>query len=281
MNFERIRPTIEVDRMRQSHITIIGGAYGLARDLVRCAGGAFTLIDFDYIDASNPARQDLNTTDIGRAKVEATAAAMRRANPEVEVETYLTDFCAMSREQMDELLGHTDLVIDAADSFPVHARVNQEATRLGKAALWIGMYRGGRAGEIVYWVPGVTPACYRCICSDRYRAFHSSGAGGTRIGSVGGTILDLHLVDAIAGQIAVGILTRGADNRMGRMIEQLGNRNLLQIKIDPDYRLGEKDIFRQYLGDHPANFSFSTLALPMDPEPDCPDCRKALAAAGG
>lgn len=42
-------------------------------------------------------------------------------------------------------------------------------------AMWIGLYQGGRAGD---------------------------------------TIFDLHLLDAIAGQIAVGILTRGALQNM-------------------------------------------------------------------
>ena len=131
------------------------------------------------------------------------------------------------------------------------------------------MYRHGRAGEIVYWVPDVTDACYRCICSSRYRAFESGQAA---ISSAGGTILDMRIVDGIAGQIAVGILTRGAPNRMGRLIGKLGNRNLLQVKIDPDYRLGDKDIFSQYLGTHPANFSFTTIALPMERDENCPDC---------
>jgi hypothetical protein len=80
------------------------------------------------------------------------------------------------------------------------------------------------------------------------------------------------LVDAVAGQIAVGILTAGADNRMGRLIGQLGKRNLLQVKSDPTYRLGDKDIFSQHLGNSPANFSFTTIALPMERERDCPDC---------
>lgn len=289
MNFERIRPSIDVERMQGSHIVSIGGAYGLASDLVRCGAGSITLVDFDVIDSTNPARQDLYS-EPGRHKAEATAANLRRINPEVEVEVVLTDFCSLSPEEVDELFGLADLIIDGTDSFPVHARVNREVLRLQRAALWIGLYREGRAGEIVYYVPGgVTAACYRCVCSERYRAFAgvarsasvtvptSSGGepgarGGPRITSAGGTILDLHLVDAIAGQIAVGILTRGADNRFGRLIDQLGNRQLLQVKIDPEYRLNDKDIFRQRLGDDPANFSFTTIALPMEREPDCPDC---------
>jgi hypothetical protein len=113
------------------------------------------------------------------------------------------------------------------------------------------------------------------VCSSRYELFaaHAGRAENpTRIPSAGGTILDLHLVDAIAGQIAVGILTAGAENRMGRLIQQLGDRNLLQIKIAADYLMGGKDIFTQYLGINPANFSFTTIAVPMEPESRCPDC---------
>jgi hypothetical protein len=131
------------------------------------------------------------------------------------------------------------------------------------------LYKGGRAAEIIFWYPGVTPACYRCICSSRYQAF-ANGQG--NVSSAGGTIFDLRLADAVAGQIALGLLTHGADNRMGKLIAQLGNRNLLQIKIDPEYTLNGKDIFRQYLGDNPANFSFTTIALPMERDPNCPDC---------
>lgn len=275
MNFDRIRPTVDIDRMQQRHATIVGGAYGLTQDLVRCGLGSLTYVDFDRIDASNPARQDFNMTDVGQHKAEALATALRRINPAVEVNYLLRDFCEFDRDEFDMHFGHTDLFIFATDFFPAQARGNLEALRLRKPAIWIGMYRAGRAGEIVYQVPSVTPACYRCVCSSRYQAFTTQATGAanpTHIPSTGGTIFDLHLVDAIAGQIAVGILTAGADNRMGRLIQQLGNRNLLQVKIDPEYRLGERDIFGQYLGNHPANFSFNTIALPMEPEHDCPDC---------
>jgi hypothetical protein len=269
MDFNRIESTIDVERMQRSHVSFIGGAYGLARDLVRCGLGAVTLMDYDRVAASNPARQDLYLSDLGRYKTEATAADLRRINPTVEVEVHPRDFCELTRDEIDALFGHTDQFIYATDFFPAQARGNLEALRLGKSAVWIGMYQGGRAGEIVYHVPGVTPACYRCICGTRYEAFAS---GGATVSSHGGTVLDLHLVDAVAGQIAVGILTRGAPNRMGGLIDKLGDRNLLQIKIDPDYTLGEKDIFWHYLGDHPANFSFTTIAIPMEREDGCPDC---------
>ena len=195
-----------------------------------------------------------------------------------EVEPLIRDFCELSPDEIEQYLGQSDLLIFGTDSFPAQARGNREALGLNKAAIWLGLYQGARAGEIVYWVPGVTPACYRCICSARYRAYTSVPAPQHRsplpISSNGGTIFDLHLLDSIAGQIAVGILTRGSDDRFGRLIDQLGNRNFLQIKIDPAYTLGGKDIFRQYLGDHPANFSFTTIALQQEPEATCHDCQR-------
>lgn len=269
MNFDRIRSSIDIETMQQCHVTVVGGAYGLTSDLVRCGMGSVTLIDFDKIDLTNPARQDFYSTDQGRFKVEAQAKILHQINPEVEVDFHTKDFCKLSRGELDEILGQTNLLIMGTDFFPAQAKGNLEALRLGIPALFIGLYKSGCASEIIYYLPGITPACYRCICSSRYIAFQS---GQTSISSDGGTILDLHLTDAIAGQIAVGILTNGAVNRMGKLISKLGNRNLLQIKIDPDYRMGDKDIFGKYLGNHPANFSFTTIALPMEQEKDCPDC---------
>ena len=269
MNFQRIESTIDIEVMNQSHVAIVGGAVGISKDLVRSGLGAVTLIDYDRIDASNPTRQDFDSVDLGHLKTEATARDIRRVNPEIDVEVLNIDFCSLSRDQMEEQFAHTDLFIFATDFFPAQARGSIETLRLGKPAIWIGLYRGGRAGEIIHYVPGITPACYRCICGMRYEAFPQ---GKTKVSSDGGTIFDLHFVDAIAGALAVGILTRGSDNRMGRLIEQLGDRNLLQMKMDPEYTLGDKDIFKNYLGDNPANFSFTTIALSMERESECPDC---------
>lgn len=269
MNFSRIISSVDVEILQASHVTMVGGAYNLCNDLVRCGVGSISMVDFDTVAASNIARQDFAATDIARSKVEVVAERLRHTNPEIEVETHILDYCVLSKEEHDRLFGHTNLLIYGTDFFPAQAKGNLEAIRLQTPALFIGLYKGGRAGEIIFWYPGITPACYRCICASRYQAF-SQGQGS--VSSQGGTIFDLRMVDAVAGHIALGLLTRGADNRFGRLIDQLGNRNLLQVKNDPEYTLNGKDIFSQYLGDHPANFSFTTIALLMDRDPHCPDC---------
>jgi len=269
MDFSRINSSIDVDAMQNSRVAMIGGAVGLSYGLARCGLGSISLVDFDYVSATNPARQDFNSTDIARHKVEVVAENLLRINPEMEIDCHVMDYCSISCEEYDRLFGDMDLLIHATDFFPAQARGNVEAVRLQKPAMWIGLYQGGRAGEIIYYVPGLTPACYRCICGSRYNEFNKGGAS---VSSDGGTIFDLHLVDSIAGQISLGILNRGADNRYGSLIDQLGNRNLLQVKNDPNYTLNGKDIFKQYLGDNPANFAFTTITLQMDREPNCPDC---------
>jgi molybdopterin/thiamine biosynthesis adenylyltransferase len=275
MNFERIQGTVDVSRMSNSHVAIIGGGYGWVMDLVRCGLGAVTYVDFDRVSETNPARQDFTSASIGQYKVDAIAASLRQINPDVAVTCLARDFCALTADEIEQYFGDVDLFVFAADSFVAQARGNLESLRLKKPAIWIGLYREGRAGEIIYYVPGKTHTCYRCIAASRYAAFASQSNGApnvTMVPSTGATIFDLHLIDAIAGQLAVGILTAGADNRMGRLIEQLGDRNLLQVKCDPMYSLGGKDIFGQYLGNDPANFSFTTIALAIEPEANCPDC---------
>jgi hypothetical protein len=77
--------------------------------------------------------------------------------------------------------------------------------------------------------------------------------------------------------VVIGLLTRGADNFYGRLIDRLGDRNFLQIKVHDDWTWNGQDIFRERL-QVPVScdtyFSFVTLAR-RDPdlgEPPCSDC---------
>src|SRR5439155_11238129 len=145
MNLDRIATTVDIDRIQQAHVTVVGGAYGLTQDLVHCGLRSLTYVDFDRVDASNPARQDFNSTDVGRYKAEALADAVQRINPEVEVNYLIRDFCEIGQDEFDTHFGHTDLFIFATDFFPAQARGNLQALRLRKPAVWIGLYRGWRA----------------------------------------------------------------------------------------------------------------------------------------
>lgn len=274
MNYARIANSISVPVMHRKHVVAVGGAYQLAADLVRSGLGAVTLVDFGRVDATNAARQDLPHAP-GRLKIDAAAEAVQTIGSGASITTVARDVCSLRPEEVERFLGGADLIVGAADSFPAQARCHQIAIARGIPFMGIGLYEGGRCGEVVYTIPGVTRCCARCIWRTRYRAF---AEGTAEVTSQGGTILDLRLIDAVAGHIAVGILTRGEDNRFGRLVEALDCRNLVLVKTDPSFRLGDPDLFTSRLGTDPANIAFSTIALRIGADPDCPDC--ALAPRG-
>lgn len=273
MNLDRIRSSVDVSRTQAAKVVAIGGAFGLMADLARCGVGRFTHVDFGRVDETNPARQDLPNRP-GEFKTDMVAEALCAINPEVEFSTLKRDVCSLSDEEVRHHIGGADLLIDATDSFAAKARSNQIALEYRIPFLSSSIYEGGRGGEVIWHRPSHPPLprcpCYRCIAGSRYRAFAEGGAHAVS----GGTIMDLRVIDGIAGQIALGILTQGADNRLGRLIDQLDGRQLLVVKLDPSFTLGEPDLFSARFGADPAHFAFNTLALRVRPDPHCPDCAR-------
>jgi hypothetical protein len=133
---------------------------------------------------------------------------------------------------------------------------------------------------VVFWDRDVLP-CYRCLCAKRYAAHEQAASEGRSLdpSSHGCAIFDITHLDAVAGEIAVGLLTRGANNRLGRLIDQLNGRNFLQLQFDPNWSLNGRNPIRERLGvlaDNPAFFAWNATVL-SDPDRGelyCPDCEK-------
>lgn len=282
MDLSRISGVIEVGTTQAAEVTVVGagGSADLIVALARCGVAAFNLIDPDTVTATNIARQGQHADEIGQLKVDAVAAAVRRVNPDARITCLPRDFLKMADEEIDDELGRSDLFIFATDRFAAQARGNEVALRLNRPAIWIGLYAAGAAGEIIWWSPGVD-ACYRCLLSKRYEAHAKAAEGGGSLDptSQGTTIFDVSLADSIAGMLAIGLLTRGTDNRFGRLIDKLGDRNFLQVQLDPAWSLNGHNPIRERLGvaaDCPAFFSWNTIvrADPDHGQPPCPDCEK-------
>ena len=282
MDFSRISTVIDIDKMQNSTVTIVGGggAADLAANLVRCGVGRLNIIEFDTVTAANIARQGFHGDEIGRLKAEALAARLLRINEDLQVNCVPRNFLDMTDEEIDAELGDTALFVFATDSFPAQARGNEVALRLNKPAIWIGLYAGAGAGEIVWWARHVD-ACFRCLLSKRYEAQAQAAEKGKSLDppSDGCTIFDVSLLDSIAGELAVGLLTRGSNNRFGRLVDQLGDRNFIQVQLDPSWTLNGHNVVREKLGvaeDCRAFFAWNTIIL-ADPDHGqlpCPDCER-------
>lgn len=262
MNLERIASVVNRDVVGAATVCMVGcgAAVDLAVQLVRCGVRQFVLVDPDVVGAENLCRQGFDLADVGSAKVDAVARRLRHVNDAVDV-------CTIQQRFEAEASVSADLYLCLADSTAASLAVNRAALATRTPAIWAGVYPGGLAGEVALWRPGLP--CYRCLFPGRTEVAE-------RTPSVGVSIFDTAFIDAIVGQLALGLLG-DEHSRFGRMAAALGDRNFLRVKIDPAYQFNGRDAVRTRLEVPPRNphyFAWCTTAE-SDPQrgtPPCADC---------
>jgi adenylyltransferase/sulfurtransferase len=120
--------------------------------------GRIVVVDRDTVELSNLNRQVLHwEADLARPKVHSASEKLRRMNSKVEVEAVLTE---LTRENIGQILGKADALIDALDNFPDRLLINEFAVAkripLFHGAVW------GFEGRAITVLPGKT-ACLRCL----------------------------------------------------------------------------------------------------------------------
>ena len=88
--FQRQRDLVPLERLDGLTLTVIGaGAIGrqVAMQLAALGARRLQLIDFDTVEVTNVTSQGYCHDEIGQTKVTATAQAVRRIDPVIEVET--------------------------------------------------------------------------------------------------------------------------------------------------------------------------------------------------
>ena len=144
------------------------------------------------------------------------------------------------------------------------------------------VYQEGRGAEITFTYPGITPACHRCILSSRYRAFLERDYQ-NEVTSDGTPIFSTTRLNAIKGFIALALLHHNTGHpRWGNILKRISNRNLVQVRLDPDFAttIGIDIFDRTFDGaDESRLFFDETVWLPQKAEcPEngysyiCPDC---------
>jgi molybdopterin-synthase adenylyltransferase len=131
--------------LKRARVLVIGaGGLGAPALLYLAAAGVGTLgvIDDDAVALSNLQRQVIHgTPEVGTPKTASAAAAIRRLNPHVAVETHATRLVASNALA---LVGNYDLVADGSDNFATRYLVS-DACFLAKKPLVtaaVGMFDG-------------------------------------------------------------------------------------------------------------------------------------------
>ncbi len=277
INTSRLEGPLSTDRLSDAIVAVlgVGGSMTKLESLARCGVRRFKLCDFDVVEPTNVARQGHEA--IGQLKVEAAAHRLKQINSSVEVTTVPLDCTTLSDEEAARIFSDAHLIIVTVDRFTADAWANQLALRLQVPTMWIGVYGGAGGAEIVFWHPGLE-SCFRCVMEHRYRLQHEASENGVSLdpASDGTLFQDIMIVDGIAGHIALGLLTRGEDNYFGRLIDELGDRQFLQMKLRHDWLLRGQDPVRHVLGisnENDSYFCWNTIARRNGPMAGpCPDC---------
>jgi molybdopterin/thiamine biosynthesis adenylyltransferase len=259
--------------LRHCRVVVVGtgGAAGFVEDVVRAGVHELILIDPDVVSVTNLATQQVYRGDIGRPKVMALAERLQDINPAVEVGTYQDDFTTFTEAEVEFLLGLDlprppirTLLCGCTDNFFAQARVNRVGLLHGVPTLCGQIYAQGRGAELTFTLPGITPACHRCILRSRYDAYLNDGYQNS-ITSDGTPISTTTRLNATKFMVAMALLHHGTTHpRWGRMVERIGQRNLIQLRLDPDLALPVFD--RVLAGDKERIFSDEAVWLPQLPE---------------
>lgn len=149
------------EQLKKAHI-FIAGAGGLGSPIaiyLAVAGvGTITIVDMDTVDQTNLNRQILHTDrNIGKKKTVSALARLREYNPDITVNAIDVTIDA---DNIRELVGRADGIVDAMDNYPVRYLLNRIALEK-KIPFFHGAIRGfyGQATTIL---PGKSP-CLECV----------------------------------------------------------------------------------------------------------------------
>lgn len=151
------------EKISRKSVLIIGaGALGSgnAEVLARAGVGKITIIDRDYVEASNLQRQQLYTEADAAEKLPKAAAARKRLkeiNSEIEVAAIIGD---ATPTLLEEWIAGIDLMIDATDNFETRMAMNDVSQKYNVP--WIYGACVGSFGMSFSVIPGKTP-CLNCL----------------------------------------------------------------------------------------------------------------------
>lgn len=142
----------EQQRFKDCKITVIGcGGIGgeTIEMLARMGVGELVLVDEDSFDLSNLNRQNFATVDeIGQAKSEVAGKKVKLINPFVKVTSYNEH---VDETNIDDIIGDSDIVIDALDNILTRVIVSRKAKEKGIAYVHGAIH--GTLGQITTFLP--------------------------------------------------------------------------------------------------------------------------------
>jgi adenylyltransferase/sulfurtransferase len=149
------------EKLKRARV-VIAGAGGLGSPIaiyLTAAGiGMIRVIDHDRVALSNLNRQILHwEEDVGRKKVDSARTKLRNLNSTVEIQAIAE---TITEENISELVGGCDVIVDAMDNLPTRYILNRRAVETNIPFIHGAV--NGFEGRVMTVIPGET-ACLRCM----------------------------------------------------------------------------------------------------------------------
>jgi len=153
------------EKLKKARV-FVAGAGGLGSPIsiyLAVAGvGNIRIVDHDTIELSNLNRQILHgDADIGKRKTDSAMQKLKGLNKDINVEAVAE---TITEENVAELVGDCDLIVDAMDNLPTRYVLNRAAIARNIPFFHGAVY--GFEGRVMTVVPGKT-ACLWCVYQGR------------------------------------------------------------------------------------------------------------------
>lgn len=273
--------TIYRAAFQNATVLVIGngsvGSY-VAEQLARAGIEGFILIDFDNVQDVNLTRTIFQREDIGEKKTEAVRRKVLAINPDARVITEEMQYESVPREMMRRYMNASTMVVAATDNTRTQYAINRDAYFVGRPVVYIGIYAGAKAGEIVTCIPTKTP-CFRCAIGTLRETFDGSDEtrretdyGTGRVGGVIALPCDIQHISSTAIRMILSIVAtvHGASNsELGLYLTCAMQRRLSVTLVNVEHDFW---IFEELLRGSPGQFAAQSIWLVPKSDQYCPIC---------
>ena len=193
-------------KLKNATVTIVGlGGLGtvVSAHLAKVGVGKIRLVDPDIVEEVNLSAQLLHwDEDVDKLKVVSVKEKLEKMNPFIKVETIQEK---LTKENSEELLGNSDVVVDATDNMIARGIINETCVKLRIPFVHAGIL--GFRGQVLTIVPGKGP-CLACLFSD----FTTGPRSCPVVGAAVATLASIQALEVIK------LITGLGKNLVGRLL---------------------------------------------------------------
>jgi molybdopterin/thiamine biosynthesis adenylyltransferase len=253
------------------------GSY-MAEQLARIGIECFILIDPDSVEKINLSRTIFLREDVGRKKTEAVRRRIFAVNPNARIITEEMQYELVPREMMRRYINSASVVVAATDNARTQYAINRDSYFVGRPVVYVGIYAGAKAGEIVTCIPTKTP-CFRCAVGTLRETFDGSEEarrdtdyGTGRVAGVIALPCDIQHISSTAIRMVASIVTtvhEAENSELALYLKGAMQRHLSVTLVNVEQNFW---IFRELLAGSPGQYATQSIWLVPKNDPECHIC---------